>query len=542
MKLRRFGRTLEVACVAVLVASPRYSVGAQSELGNAESMPPWVWRWSPLRDIADRGAPGPRAPQSLSLLNAPGTRTGLLWTQGNPAGLPDEIDTGWTRFAAYAGFASGGYHRPLDASNGTTAGTTVGGWGRTGARAAAAGRITIQQESLAGTNATFATPLAASPFQTADTSHPATRRPGITLEGAEGLALGAWRLGIAAGYRAVENTAVRSATALIGRSSTTGVTLGLARTFADGSRAGLYGRYLQGSESVNLIANPQTVRVYGLSGYLSIDPQDFTAAQPPFQRREDRRGDALGVGMVKCVFGMKLTAFAEGQTLDERQTSAVLAPNPPTDRWLARQYIVGAALQRSTTHLLATITADWTNYGGHADRATGDSQTFQSSADGLWVVAEMQYVWPDSSWRGAASLTMGRDRQNAHDMLARSSTDIDARMPSAVLAVSRRFGSHWDVAAEYGMSRYFPIASLPSPQGRGNGYAALIAPALELSAAPAQVQLGSATARWENSRGGVSMRVWRRVARATSPADASIPLPQGEADRWGVSAAFEPRP
>ena len=515
-------------------------VNAQSAIADV-SAAPQIWRWSPLRPIGDLGMPAPRLPELPRLLELPARRPGVAGLSVNPARLTDEIDTAWTQVVFSANSLSGAYRRPLDPASVGSLGTSLSGWRRIGARVAAIGRVAVEREALSGGSySAFTAPYGSSPFVPSDTNRPALTRTIVTLEGAEGVALGAWRLGIAAGYLGHENSSSQSAASQIGRASSAGLTLGAARALGSRASVGLYGRRLQNSESVNLIANPRTIRVYRLDGYLSVEPADFSAAFPVFLRRADRAATAWGANVDAQALGTSWSAHAERQSLEERQISSLLASDPPTDRWRTSGGAVGGGAQRAVRGLLATLRADWTVQRGDAERATAGAGAFRADASRLEVTSELRYASPLSPWSFAAMLSLGRDQQAATDDAARITTDIVALMPGVAGEVARRVSDRLTIALAYGRSQFTPNAGVPSPANRGKAYTLLIAPAVEVAAAVARSDQGGVTARWRTGVGFVSLRAWTLRTQPIDGSGGPMLLPEGVRSRWGFATSVEP--
>ena len=271
-----------MAACALVAPAGAFAQNAAADVSDS----PRFWRWSPLSPIADLGMPAPHLSELPRLLDLPAPRAGVAGISANPARLPDEIDSAWTQLVVSTNGVAGSYHRPLDPGSVSSIGTSLAGWRRIGARIAAIGRVAVEQDDLSsGSYSAFAAPYGSSPFVPADTNRPPLGRTIVTLEGAEGIALGDWRLGIAAGYRAQENSSSQSSASQIGRASSSGLALGAVRALASGARVGFYGRGLQSSETVDLIANPAIIRAYPLDGYTSPDPADYIPALGPFLRR-----------------------------------------------------------------------------------------------------------------------------------------------------------------------------------------------------------------------------------------------------------------
>ncbi|MEP6999329.1 MAG: DUF6850 family outer membrane beta-barrel protein [bacterium] len=465
-------------------------------------------------------------------------RLGVPRITENPAQLPDEIDSAFTQVVFSTNGVTGAYRRPLDPVSVNTIGTSLAGWRRIGGALAAIGRVAVDRDALSdGSYSAFVAPYGSSPFVPADTNRPALGRTIVTLEGGEGVVLGSWRLGIAAGYRGQENSSTQSSASQIGRASSNGVALGAVRAFGSRARVGLYGRRLQSSETVNLIANPQTVRVYALDGYVSAEPADFSVAFPAFLRRADRTATAWGTDVAGRALGTSWSAYLERQSLHERQVSTVLTSNPPTDRWSTSGGALGAAVQRTIRGLSATLRADWRAQKGDADRASTSAGAFRSDASQLALVSELLYASSVSPWNFAATLSLDRDQQSATDDAARITTDIIAWMPGISGEVARRVSDHLTIALGYGRSQFTPSASVPSPVNRGTGYTLLLAPAIEFAAVASHTDQGVVTARWRTRAGFVSIRAWASSMQPNSRADASVLLPTGSRSSLGCAVS-----
>lgn len=530
-----------VASAALVIAVPVCGLHAQGVIATDEnSSAPWLLGWSPLRPFGELTMPLPRVSPLPQLIELPPPRIGLSWTSGNPAGLPDEIDTAWTRLSLAAGTVSGSYHTPLDADEVKSFATSLIGWRRLGSRAAAIGRVVVEHEAIRGAYGAFATPLASSPFVPADTNRPALARPTVTLEGAEGITLGSWRLGVSAGYRAAQDNSAHSAAALDGRSTTTGVTAGIARALKSGWRAGACGRWLNASESVDLSGNPGDVRVYPLSGYVNVESADYTPLTAPFLRRADRDGGAFGLGLAGEFLGATVTSFAEAQRMNERQISAVVSEHPPTDRWRTFGFFAGASAQRYFGSLLARIDGTWRTQRGDGRRAADSASTFRANANRLWAAGELRYAAGDSSWDAGALFSLERDQQEASDDLAGAATDVTSWLPNAAMELSRRVSPSVSIFGGIGVAQYTPFATLPEPQGRGAAYDNLIAPAIEVAAATARSAQVAVGVRLRRRYDAMSIRLWRASTAPIVGRSPLIPLPAGSSTAWGVNVSFEP--
>ncbi len=528
-------------CVSLVMPLLPRVIAAQVQAANDISDSPRLWRWSPLQPIADLGIPGPRLPAVPRLLDWPVLRASVPSIGVNPAALPGAIDSTWAQLVVSSGSVSGSYRRPLDPDAVSARTISLSGWRRIGTRTAAIGRVAVERDGLgSGSTSAFVAPYGSSPFVPADTNRPPLDRTIVTLEGAEGTSLGNWHVGVAVGHRAQESSSSRSTAAQVGRASSTGVTLGVDHALGSRVRVGAYGRGLQSSESVNLAANPQTVRVYVLNGFVTVPPSDFNVALPSFRRREDRSSKAVGANVAGTALGASWQAHVERQSLTARQFSSVLNANPPTDRWHTHGYAIGGAAQRTIRGLQATMSADWQAQQGDADRADTTALRYQADASRMSFTTKLRTVPSASRWSFAALLSVGRDAWTANDAAARISADIAAWSPGGSAELARRMNDRWSVAVAYGRAQYTPFASVPSPARRGAAYTLLLAPAIGVAAATAHTDQAGITARRSTPSGTMAFRLWTSSTSAAHAADVNIPLPPGSRTTWGVSMSLGP--
>lgn len=526
-----------ITFVGVIAPVAMRAQGSAVDVSDA----PRLWKWTPLSPIADLGMPAPRQPGFPRLLDLPVPPLGVASISSNPARLPDEIDSAWTQLVLSSNGTGGSYHRPLDPGSVSSLSASLAGWRRIGTRGAAIGRVAIERDNVGdGSYSAFAVPYGSSPFVPADTNRPAFGRTTVILEGGEGIALGEWLLGAALGYRGQADNSSHSTASEVGRASSSGLSLGAAREIGSGTHLGLFGRGLQSTETVDLIANPQIVRVYGLDGYTNPDPADFIPSLPPFVRRSDRTATAWGADIDGHGRGTSWLVHAESQSSQERQLSDVLAENPPTDRWRASGYAVGGSVQRALRGWLATIDADWSAQHGDAARAEVTAGSYRADASRLALAADVRYTNETTPWSAAATLSIGREQQRATDNAAAITTDITAWLPSAAVEVARRMDDGLTISLGYGRSQFTPFAGVPSPDNRGAAYSLFVAPAIEVAAATAYADQWSASVRWRNAAGAFAFRAWTSTLQPTARPDPTVPLPRGDRSSWGLAMSIEP--
>jgi hypothetical protein len=501
----------------------------------------WLWHWSPLRPIGDLALPAPHTPDLPRTLDLPAPRVGLLWSAGNPAGLVDEVDSAWTQLASSVSGISGSYHRPLEAPRSSASGVSIAGWRPVGRRSFAIGRAALEREDVgAGGYAAVVRPYGSSPFVPSDTNRPAVVRPVVTLEGAQGIALGRWRLGLAAGYRAQENNSSQSSAAQLGRTSSTGLTIGASRMVGHTWKAGLHARHLIESEALTLVANPGTIRLYPLNGYLNVDPQDITPLAGAALRRTDRSEDAIGAAIAGDKWGATWTLYGEQQSLAERQI-ADISSKPPTDRWHTRGYAGGAAMQRRAKGAVATFRAEYTSQSGNTYDASSRQKPFHAGASQVTAATDIRHWASDSVWQTAVLLSLVRQHQNARDDAARASTTITSWQPAVAVDVTRVMTKRIRFGLGLGVEQYTPYATLPEPRGRGKAYETLLAPAIEVAAATARSYHEAITVQWKSAAALLTFRLWRATtAPTTRPASSLVPLSPGSRKVTGIAVSLAP--
>lgn len=530
---QNLARLALLLCACVATATLR----AQPVIEDA-STSPWLWRWSPVRGIGQLGIPVARSVEASRLLEQAAPRVGLAWTAGNPAGLHDDIRGSWTQFLTGASGVSGSYRRPLDPVSASTPAVSIGAWRRVGARVAAIGRVSVELTHFsAGSPAAFVSPYGSSPFIPTDTNRPALRRPIVTIEGGEAIALGKWRLGASAGFHLLENTSAHAAASVIGRASLAGLTLGLSRRVGDSTQVGIQARVLDASEAVTLFPNPQTIRVYALDGLVGVEPGDYSSGVPPFFRRADRSARTFGADASGRTRGAAWSAFARFEHSEERQVFAIVT-GAPSDRWSTDGYTVGAAAQRAIWRTVVSVRSEYTSQRGAAVRTSTAGGTYAADASAFSLVADVRSAGRDSRWLWGAVASVWRDAQAINDRAARMTTDIVAFSPGISAEVGKVVSPRVTLLVGYGVTGFTPNAGIPSPVGRTRAYRTLIAPVMELAAAATQSDRLSVASRWwlgAERRKSLTVSAWSANTHArVRPSDPNIPLPLGSRQTWGV--------
>lgn len=536
------GQALVRECVALTVAALGAASGSALEAQDTGRLSdsPWRWMWTPLRPIGSLGLPAPITAETPRVLELARPTVGQSWSARNPAGLADDVGEEFTQVTLAALGVQGAYRVATSPARSSSLGAEYGGWRRVGSRSGVIGRVAVERASQsAGNRSVLIAPVVSSPFVPSDTNAPPTARTRVTLEGGQGVMLGRWRLGIAIGYEGTSDNAELSTIAVVRRSSVGGVSAGVALAIGATGRVGLTARRISRNETANIFANPGTVRIYALDGFVNVNPQDYVLEGTPFFRRADRSGSALGVDASGTLWSAAWSAWASREKSDERQIGAV-ASNTPVQRWCTTGFDAGTAAQRTFGDVQVTALATGGIQRGETERPPVTSRQFEADASRLTVLSDVRWTPPRSSWGVAAVIRAERQWQEATDRAARTATDIMAWSPAASVEVTRALNTRWSYSAGLGVVYYTPYATIPSTNARDTSYLRLLAPALEIAAAPARATALSFTARWKRLTRSVVVRATRSSTAATQRAVDAVYLPKGSRDQWSLSMSVLP--
>jgi hypothetical protein len=535
---RKVGSALVIACG---VLTPVRNLDAQQNDATA-GRGDWLERWSPLRPINALGLPAPTAPVALRMLDVPAPRLGLAWSASNPAGFVDDIEQAWTQFGVASHGQSGSYRSKLQPPSVAVLTATLKGWRRIGSRSAVIGRVAVERSTVgAGDEAILIAPDPASPFVPSDTNAPQSSRTRVTLEGAQSIQFGVWRVGIALGYEGMADHAEHSTAAIVRRAASGGATLGFARTLGRVGTIGVAARHISRTETANVFADPRTVRVYPLDGLVGVDPQDYSLAVAPFFRRVDRQGDSFSINAASGGDGVRWSSYASVDRNQEGQIS-VISTSAPVSRWRTTGFAIGGVAARTVHAVRALVSADFSSQRGDADRSLANAGPYAANASAVSLASDVRWTPIESRWSIGMRVGMDRDYQHVEDAAARATTDVTAWQPQADLEIVRRVNTSWSWSAGFGTFGFAPNATFPSPMGRSAAYQELIAPMLEISAATARTSRASVSVR--GRRGGsdiVARVVWSATSAVQRAVGASL-LPSGSRSQWAFLLLYSPAP
>lgn len=524
------------AFVLAAILVPARVVAAQSpERATDTGTPPWMTAWSPLAPIADHPRRLPKAPLLPQLHLAASPRVGLFWTSGNPAALAFEVSARWSELHASFSSDRGTYRRPLDPDDVEAIQFSALAWQRVGGKSAAAGRIIADRQNLGNASfADFVDPYSSNPLVIADTSAPEMRWLRARLEGAYGLRLRGWGLGLAAGIEVRDNRTEAARFPRDGRFSTYGAAVGVVREvpFADLRVAG-YVRWLGGNEAVELLARPGLGLVYRIEGYAEPTPIAVAPPQILFFRRIERHATALGLGVTGKVWGTTWSAVWQRTHRDEAHFSQ-LRRDPPEDRWEADGRVLGGSLQRPffADKLLLTAEVHHSRLEGEATRADLEGTIFEAEENALALAADARFFAPP--WTVAARYALGREWRRRTDFIAEIGSEIETWSPGVAFEVARAFGNRTLTSVGFALAAYSTDSAIPNPEAMGPLYGTLVAPELSLYATQARPAAVTVALRQ-----GIGTRTALSVLTSwetlTSTGSGSLPFaPNGDRTLWSV--------
>ena len=262
----------------------------------------WLGAWSPLRPIIDIPRSLLRAPPAPGVLNTPSPMGGAFVLAGAPGALARDLkpalrgDT--TRFSdlqVRASSENGDYRRPLDVQDSRVTQVSGMGWSPVGARGIAIGKFVVDREhNDVSSFAERVAPYWSSPIVATDSVTPPMLRTRARLEGALGLRLGEFGIGMSAGIDTREHNSIDFPLRRSGRATTPAVMVGIERTLPwYRARIGTYYRWSEPNETNVLNPAPLPTVIYAIQGYDEPFGIPVNSGSSVFIRN-DRRATAIG--------------------------------------------------------------------------------------------------------------------------------------------------------------------------------------------------------------------------------------------------------
>lgn len=525
-----------VAGLAALLILPSTSAAQASD---ASPFPEWARDWRPLAPLAELPLEFPGARTAPDLVLAPPRRIGHLWTVGNPAGLRREVRESWTAFALGRDARSGEYRRPLDPAEQDVDRLRALSWTRLGDWGAAAGELDAGRDLRGPSSfADFFEPHRGTPFVVTDTGSFDMRHIFARLEGALGVELGEWGLGVSAGYEANEDRTRESPFLRAGQQEEYAATVGAVRSLAGGRL--VVGAHLRGRGSAeDWILNP--VAQAGVAHLIEglAEPERVAVGLCCVFRRIETRGVAGGLSLGGRAGAFDWVLFGElGHGQEEQASQQRAESTDPLDRWERDALRLGGALQRPIgRRLLLTLDGEWTTLDGEATVPDIGEPVFVVDQSRLSAAGELRLLLPEAGGGWGAGLRLGfrHEPWEQVDRLVELRSDLEMTRPEASASLARRFGDDVTLAGSYGIAFHDASGTLPPPEEQGPAYRRLIAPFLAVHAAPATAQAAGGTLLWQASP---RLGFWLQGRFETvSPDEGSDleALPMGEREAYGLS-------
>jgi hypothetical protein len=520
----------------VLIGAGSLHAQTTADAMAQRSVPASLITWSPFARLADLPQTLPASIAPPDLLGAPNPRIGLWWTVGIPGALPFEVSERRAIFRATGGGTSGSYRRALDPDDVTVIQASALAWSPIASSGGAAGAVLVDQERAGAMPfATTVLPYTSDPFVVTDTTVPKERRVRARVEGSFAWRVGRVGAGVAAGVEESDERTVDSRFPHIGRTSTPAVRAGLAFAPLAGLRLGAYGRWIAGSETMTLQPRTAPGLVFLLAGY--HDPDSTAVAQlGGFFRRSQRSARSGGLAAAGSMLGAEWVLFAERAVRHDGHFSVRLS-NPPTDRWDANGWTIGAAAQRRFGGaILVTAHGRWETLHGEGQLADLTGVVLRARESALVLSGEVRYAPAGSEWTATATGALSRVHRDRYDFIVEVGSDLVQWTPSAALALARRIG-HTSVAVAASGAAYSAVGSIPDASQMGPVYQHLVASSMAVAATRARPLVFTLSVGQHLGTGTTLLLDGYYDALVRSgPRSDLWSLPEGDRTTWSVSA------
>ncbi len=493
-------------CVSLAIASNASQVMPQSVgVTPGRDLPRWLDSWSPLSVEGDLPRRLPSASVAMPLLLLPFPKIGLFWSGGNPGAMRWEVDDQRNDISAVRAGQDGDYRRPLDPAAATVTRASGMGWQPLGARGAVIGRAlfdrTIRDPSSASDmNESYSS----SPFVVTDTSASALRTSRSRLEGAGGWRLGDWGLGVALGYDARTTATVASPFLRRNRAVSPAATVGMVRSFRQGSfKAGVRGSWRGGEETINLIEVAQEGIVFQLEGYREVPRQDIVGG---YFRRVSRDTRSAGLSLGGTIGAASWVAYGDGMRLRDELTGQQ-QDDPVTELWATSGVNAGAALQWPFARRNASFTVQGriATLDGHAEQVFPARRGLSTSERVVYGSAQFRLLPVSRRWTAVIDASILGEHRERNDSVAGASTTIDGITPGIAVEVGGSVTRALMVSGGYAIARYGGSGTIPAANSRGPLYRRVFAPELDMATAVSRSQAVSVAAQWQ---AGPATAVW----------------------------------
>jgi len=513
---------------------------------SASAATAWMGAWSPLRPIVDITRGLLRAPLGPGLLIAPAPMAGAFVVGGAPGALARDLqprlrgDT--SRFGdvriRYANEA-GSYRRPLDMAQSAVTQVAGAGFAPVGSRGVVMGSFVLDREQHDTSSFTQrVSAYGSSPFVVTDSVTPPMQRTRARLEGALGLRLGGFGVGLSAGLESREHYSVDFPLRRSGRNAIPAVSAGIERVLPwYGARVGAFYRWSEANETNSLNPNPLSTNVYQVQGYDEPVGLTVTAANQLFVRNE-KRATSVGGSLELAVLGARVVVVHEQGDRAEDQFFNVVVAVRATDVWRATGQSTRLQVQRAVGRRgRLNVVGARSSLTGSASRRDLRGIAIDASDASTAVEADLRWTF---SPRWEAALIGGLQQQTSQrtDYVAELRSTIETVAPFVGGEVSRTFGRS-GVAAGASFAAVTPSGNVPIAVGKGTSYRRLIAPMLAYESADTR-----AFAAWATARSAIrAMPVWvsaRADKASAATARASRLQPGGERTLFTLTMGIRP--
>lgn len=501
--------------------------------------------WSVLAPLADlpREFPG-WMPVFGGLLDDAPRGVGPFETAGNPGGLPFDIVDSRASFGMSTERSSGDYRRPFDAVRESRTRAGAVGRQRLGRTGAGIGSVMVENSGYRGdVHSEGARPYSSSPYAVADTFGSDLDQFSARLEAAGGWRLGAWGVGVAAGFQGQETRTVASPVPRRMRSAGPGVGGGIVRELiADRLQAGVSGHWQSLKETVEVYTVAAATQILQFGAYIDPPPAVVTSR---YHRGIEREAWTLGAALSGTEQGVDWVLQGRRTGADERHYNEQ-SNDPRSDLWRANGLSLGlATMGRLSGTARWSASIGWTALDGEAEPPPpvdpdadpiDDPVTFRVDERQLVGSVGLRAPLGGDGWVVAGTLTMVSEVRDRRDEIVRVTSHIDVRTVGLATEVARDLGGGWGVVVGGSALSAQPVGGIPTPDAMGPAYRRWIGPELAMAGTPATTLGFTAGARWDADDG---RRVWLRVSSASlSPGSSAASLPQvpeGDRRRWELS-------
>jgi hypothetical protein len=495
--MRRCVGNPSCALLAILGLTLTSQARSQSPATASQRLlPAWFEEWSALQPLGPPTRSPPSAAFGIPLLLLPPTRIGSFWSAGNPGAMVMDIRDRQSAIFVTQTVRNGSYRRPLDP--GSLSGTQVDGvgWQPLESNGAVMGRVTFDRtrmdpSSVADVNA----PYGSSPFVVTDTTSSSRQTDHARLESAGGWRVGAWGIGLAAGYDAQTTASIGAPFVRENRAVAEGVTIGAVRQQSrDGLQLTVRAGWQGGEETIDLSELTQEGAVFALEGYRDVPRQDLLGT---YFRRSTREVRSLGIGLSGTAASTKWVTYGNVAHARDRFTQQQ-QDEPATDAWATSSVTAGGVLQRALLAERAMLTLDLrgTSTSGLSELTLPVRTGPFSSEQVLDANAELQIRSDSSPWIGVIRTSLRAEQRDLKDTSALLGSHIIAFTPVIAAELGRRVSAVSIISLAYAVAHYSGTGTIPSPASGSALFQRIFAPELDMATSVKIAQSASLSGQW----------------------------------------------